>query len=181
MLSDFISNTRSELSLDNLSEANTARASYFTRTPHPFFEALGRIFEECGQDWSFAAGTAVHVDLAACVTTTSWGNLPTAVAEAIRGNCSVHLNRTLQALPSDAVLLCDGKSACNAVAGAGGPWELLCQFTEQGRIKSVRVKRGVAGNQGVERQFFAWNYPANRLPADMLNKVAEWVRTSLHE
>jgi diadenosine tetraphosphate (Ap4A) HIT family hydrolase len=181
VLEDFAVYSRRRLSVANLTFAAEKRARYFQNEPHEFFVKLGNLMGACQRDWSYKSGTAVHVDLVACITTKSWGNLPPVVAEAICGNCSIHLKRTLQKLPRDAALLCDGKSACQAIAAIGGcDWATLCEFTAaDGARKPLRVVTGIAREEAGGRVFFGWNIPANWLPDEALVKVGEWLRTKV--
>lgn len=183
-LVDFGVNSRVQLKPEHLREAKRRRADYFSgkeRSTNEWFKRLSAILDGCGQNWKYENGNAVHVDIVACVTNKSWSDLTDAVALALTENCRDHLMRTLSALSADALLLFDGKSACNAVAGmAEHEWEELCRFTDcTGQRKPLRIRCGTVKVGVRARRFFAWNIPVKHLSDEALLCLSEWLRCRL--
>jgi hypothetical protein len=119
VLGDYGAAWRDLLKPEDVVAAGRKRAAYFSdrrRGPNEWFVGLSAILEACGRRWSYCDGSAVHLDIVACITRKRWGALGD-ISVVLTGNCRSHFERALDALPAEAVLLFDGKSACNAVAG----------------------------------------------------------------
>jgi hypothetical protein len=181
MLSDFSLGTRTKLRSAHVLAAKAKRDAYFldrNRTPNKWFESLSALLDACGHGWNYRTGSAVHLDIVACVTTKSWSELRWA-SEALKRNCSDHFRRTLALLPPGTMLLLDGRSACDALLGAESQsWEEVDSFTDvKGRKYPVRFQHGCYGNEN--GRFAAWNLPAKYLPPLTIVKIAALTRASL--
>lgn len=182
-LTDFGVTSRGLLKTEHVAMATRRRADYFRdggRHTHEWFTRLSAIMDACGWNWKYENGSAVHVDIVACVTKESWTYLKD-VALALTQNCRGHLFHTLSILPAKALLLFDGKSACNAVAGVKEhEWKELCGFTDsEGRRKRVWVRFGSVEIDSEARRFCAWNIPAKYLSEEAVARVGEWLRCRL--
>jgi hypothetical protein len=182
-LDDYGVASRAQLAGAHLEEAARRRAAYFGsdgRTPHPWFTRLTALLDACGRNWAYESGNAVHVDIVACTTTTSWGKLPPEVTRAMSKNCSSHLEQTLALLPPDALLLGDGPFAGDTLAGTSKHWWEFCEFSDgDGTATPVRIRSGISSAVGGGRRFYAWNPPAKYLSDDALAKVARCVSNSV--
>jgi diadenosine tetraphosphate (Ap4A) HIT family hydrolase len=182
-LADFQVPRREKLETAHIENAVRRRMTYFSnpaRNANPWFTNLRSILEGCEPTWGYDTGRAVHIDVVACATAKSWSELKGITAQVTK-NCRTHFVATVNSLSLQALLLCDGTSACDAVSKETTGWIELLTFTDRnGQSKRLRVRSGLASNDLQNRRFFAWNYPANWLPDEALVRVAEWLRTELH-
>jgi len=179
-LSDYGATSRDQLTPTNVTDATQNRAAYFsggTRSAHDWFGKLGVILNKANANWSYGNGSAVHLDIVACVTKQKWSVVDERARKVLAKNCHQHLERTVNTLPAIASLLFDGKTACEAMAGdAGQEWKNLCQFTDAtGQRKTVYARVGSVTVGGQSRRFAAWSIPAKYLPDDVLPRVSELV------
>ena len=80
MLEDYGRESRTDMSDVDVTEAKARRENYFqdkNRDWHDYFEKLESILNRVNPAWTFAAGSAAHVDVVACATKDSWGFIPT--------------------------------------------------------------------------------------------------------
>jgi hypothetical protein len=78
LLADYNVNERAELRTADLADAKARRDRYFTdpnRHWHAYFEKMESVINRVNPAWSFARGTAAHLDLVACATKDRWGEL----------------------------------------------------------------------------------------------------------
>ena len=110
---------------------------------------------------------------------------PNARAE-LEKNCYKHLIRTLGELRRDTVLLFDGKTTCEAIAGErAGRLQNLGHFQDRdGEDVVVRFRSGIVMVGDRPHKFAAWNYPVNRLSKNAVLRIAmvtrEAVRADAH-
>ena len=180
-LSDFRAKSREDLTADDMAEATGKRFEYFNggaRQAHEWFKKLGRILNTANTSWCYADGSAVHLDIVACVTRKKWSDVNEDARKMIAVNCREHLEHTVSKLPENVTLLFDGKSSCEAMTGfANAEWKSLGHFTDlDGNSKPLRVRSGTVKIGAISRKYAAWNYPAKYLSNEALPRVGEWVR-----
>jgi hypothetical protein len=140
-----------------------ARTEYFDfaksgRKPNGWFDALQDVMTATGRNWSYAGGTAVHLDLVACATRRVWRYLSGKAQKDLVSKCSPNFIDTLLKLRSEARLMLDGKrvfesmeSQCGAVARLKEPiWD------------NITVWRGHLSSDFGQREFLGWNQPVNQ-------------------
>lgn len=132
-------------------------------------------------EWRYADGSAVHLDIVACVTTKKWSDVEKEAQSMMVANCRDHLEGTVCLLPTKAMLLFDGKTACETMVGdIAHEWKHLCSFSDRnGQSKTVRTRHGIVSVRGITRRFAGWNMPAKYLSDDALTRVGEWVRGTI--
>lgn len=185
-LPDYGVTSRNQLTGDQANDAAQRRADYFNaeaRRAHDWFVKLGGIVKAANVEWDYGNGSAMHLDIVACVTTQKWTDVNGSAKSKLVANCRDHLERTVSSLPTTAMLLFDGKTACEAMAGeASEEWKQLFQFTDNnGERKTVRARCGTLSVRGEARRFVGWNIPAKFIPEERLARVGEWVRGAIGE
>jgi hypothetical protein len=181
LVQDFGARDRAALEAADVESANKLRVNYFKRAPNPWFESLTKLLRATHSDWAYTTGTAVHVDLVACATWRAWGDVSQNARGELVRNCHRHLIRTLGELPSDTVLLFDGKTAYKEVVGEEvGILQNLGRFQDRdGESVDVRFQSGNVTIGDRSHKFVAWNYPANRLSSDARVSVASAAREAV--
>ncbi len=151
---------RSALTDDDL--ANVARRSdeYFAAgDKHRFFNTLASVVSSIDPTWSYEAGTLSHIDVVACVTRPTWTNgVPAEERRVMLESCRQHFLTTLRLLPSDSWLLCDGRTALQAIDDVGGRTENTEQLEG-----NLAVCIGTLLLEAGAHRFVGWNYPAHKL------------------
>jgi hypothetical protein len=169
--------SRSDLSDTNVNDAISRRESYFTdleRGWHGYFEKLDGLLCRVNPDWSYATGSAAHIDLVACATSVAFGKLSQICQSELLRNCRDHFLASLSCVPSGTLLLFDGATVTKEIYASGlevkqqGGTQLINTKGDQGRIGKLTF--GVK-----EFSFRAWSTPAGRLPAIWRYDLAFWL------
>ena len=167
--------SREQLTEGNVADAKVRRERYFSgsREPNKWFVNLGKILSSVNEKLSYASETAVHLDIAACVTNDKWSSVNIAAQTKIVGNCRSHLERTVASLPGETILFCDGTRVCETLRGKQVlDWRNL---PVDGENKTVEVVQGTFPIAGRLRRFAGWNRPANYLPESALGAISKWI------
>lgn len=172
LLTDYAVRQRDFLSAANLEQAAIMRASYFKRTPHPWFSSLQGLLSTVNQGWNYATGTAVHVDLVACATWSPWGELSKRTTGELIGTCHKHLKRTLTELPDGTLLFLDGQTVNTTLADKFGVGERLEE--QIGENELMPVWRGVLRIEGKSFKYIGWKTPVGWLSNWLY--LARWVK-----
>jgi len=177
VLADFERATRLELDDRNLEDVSWRQDQYFSHgNKHKFFRSLEKIVQTINPEWTYESGKVGHADVVSCVTRETWsqiGKSPVpgskidkkaqkAVQDALINNCRGHFLNTLNLLPSDCWILCDGRTAWNATMGAGQ----IPRNYEVDLGNSRRVFVGALALGGKTFRVAGWNQPAHQLYSD---------------
>jgi hypothetical protein len=182
MVGDFQRSARGEMSENDVAECERKRASYFTdsgRRWHGYFEGIEELLGRINWRWSFAAGTAVHVDLVACATRDRWGKTAGDVKDGLLENCRPHFLKTLSILPANTVLLLNGRAVCDRVALLGEQCSFACGpelIAIEGRLTG---RRGTLQIDGRRLPFFGWDTFLRDIPRLQRLDVVFWIRQCL--
>src|ERR1043166_1828277 len=169
-LGDYGVTDRRDLKEEHLSDISRRSDEYFAHgTKHRFFNTLASVVASIDQTWTYETGTLSHVDLVACVTRPTWANgVPEEDRSVMLRNCRPHFLNTLRLLPPDCWLLCDGKTALQAIEAAGG----LTAISE--RVAKITISLGTLVFDSKEYRYVGWSRPAHKLyasPNDVGSKV----------
>jgi hypothetical protein len=159
-LSDYGLADRSALADGDLADIARQNDEYFVGgNKHRFFNTLASLVSSIDSTWSYEAGTLSHIDVVACVTRPTWTNgVPGQERDFMEERCRQHFFKTLRLLPPECWLLCDGRTAIDAIEDAGG------QTRTTVRLKSgLIVCIGDMEIQGCTHNYLGWNRPAHRL------------------
>lgn len=151
---------RCELTDDHLADAARRSDEYFTLgNKHRFFNTLASVVSSIDATWSYEAGNLSHIDVVACVTRPTWTNgVPGHERRVMLKRCREHFLKTLQLLPADCWLLCDGRTALRAIEDAGGATNMAERLGS-----GLTVSIGTLTLHGRQYRYLGWNRPAHRL------------------
>jgi hypothetical protein len=176
IVSDYGTENREQISDNHLKDARVRRESYFEdarRDWHNYFKRLDWLLGRVSWLWSYANGTAVHVDLVACPTRLNWQGLDTEVQATLKSNCQKHFIRTLTELPKQTVLLLNGKLVYDAVCCISNQAECRTQLINvQGQTRWI----GCCWIGGRQFEIRGWNLPVGSLKAIHVVDLATWLR-----
>jgi hypothetical protein len=131
---------------------------------------------ETGLDWSYAKGTAVHLDLVACATFPVWGKLNSGAHQDLVNKCFPKFKDSLAQIPSEAWLLLDGQMAFDTVkigCRAKVPIDEVV-----GGDSPLHVWGGQLPSAFGDRKFLGWSKPVNwqKNPQPLVEWVSRQVR-----
>ena len=115
MVEDFGVQDRKALTDEGLRRARAVRDQYFGNKPHTWFTPMQMMLRAMSLGWSYAEGTAVQVDVVACATRPSYGDVPEPAKKAMIQNCRPHLQQTLSRFSDGTMLIVNGSGAFEAV------------------------------------------------------------------
>ena len=168
---DFGVRERERVSAADLIQAANLRATYFERTPHAWFMKIQELLSGVNTEWNYLAGKAVHIDLVACGTWLSWGNLSQQTTDELIINCHKHLKRTLTELPENTLLLLDGSKVHTTLAAYFGTDEPV-----ETEIGNVTAWCGSLRIEGKRFNYKGWSRPVNRLLPPNRDDLVRWLR-----
>jgi hypothetical protein len=151
----------------------------FDRGWHGYFEKLDGLLGRVNPDWSYATGSAAHIDLIACATHSAFGRLSQGCQAELLINCRDHFFATLAYVPNGTLLLFDGATATNEIYQSG------LTIKQQGDVQLINLRqdRGRVGKLEFgekEFPFRSWSTPAGRLPAIWRYDLAFWLWGTLY-
>lgn len=115
ILEDFELASRKDLGPEHVGTCQSKRDAYFGNQLHSFFRPLDDVVGILDPSWSFANGSAAHLDLVACATTHAFGGLAPVVRKELIANCAHHFLASLMALPNRTLLLANGRTVCTSL------------------------------------------------------------------
>jgi hypothetical protein len=153
MLHDYNVQQRAALTDIDLKAARQRRDDYFRNCPYSFFTHLSDMLFLMNEEWSYASGSAVHLDAVACATKRGWGKVLPRVQKEMLRQCSPKLAGTISELSDGTLLIANGSTAWKAIAALHG-------FENQGSRKlteKVWTHRGTL--QLMQKRFplFGWS------------------------
>lgn len=174
-LADHRKKSREELTGLDVLDCGKRRENYFLNSDwHNYFSAFDSVLGRVNYLWSYARNV-VHIDLVACVTKESFGNISENPRKALVGNCSQNFLKTLAQLSADAILLLDGRTVCDAIFDLGrvnfeiGPELILITPKMEGLRGSIEIG-------GKQLKFRGWNLPVSKLTPPQRIELAIWLR-----
>jgi len=154
---------RSEITGAHAHQMAEARKNYFKpgeREPHPWFNALQGVMNAAQMNCTYAAGTAVHLDVVACATWREWGKLDGTAKASLVTKCFSKFTETLKKLPLTARLLLDGRTVFETVTTRCNG---VVESTKVvGENPGLEVWRGKLSGEFGGREFLGWSNPVNR-------------------
>jgi hypothetical protein len=176
MLNDYGAE-RTGLSDANVENAKERREGYFQnidRWWHSYFEKLESVICRVNPDWSYASGSAAHIDLVACATRRAWGDLSQGCQSELLKNCRDHFLATLSRVPNGTILLFDGSTVTTEIYNSG-----LSVVQEGGvQLINIRNNRGQIGKLKFgekEFPFRSWSTPASKISPFWRYDLAFWL------
>lgn len=170
---DYQLTRRGQLSDEDVNDARDRARGYFlneNRHWHVYFEELDEILRRINGDWSYARGTAAHVDLVACVTSKSFRY--TANREQLLSNCHSHFENTVKSLPAGTRLLVNGFPIMEHLGRKGAN-------VEQKEERKVGSSTFHVGTIQIAGRLFPWACAEKQLGAiNPASRVlfANWIR-----
>jgi len=189
MLTDYGRESRADLSDADVSDATSRRENYFQdpkRDWHSYFEKLESVLNRVNPAWTYAVGSAAHIDVVACATKDSWGflsndkNNKSVALKQIISNCGEYFLKSISNLPNGTIILCNGQRAWIEVASLGkslGKFEMKpsIRYNDLGDI--VRIGELTCGEKIFPVR--GWTTPANYLTSISRFDLAKWVHGTL--
>ncbi len=157
MVADFApAGTRADLPEETSEQAEAVRLQYFSNKPHSWFTPMQMILRAMNLSWSYAEGTAVNLDIVACATNPSFGDLAANVRTQMAQNCRSFLVETLSAFPDGIWIVVNGKGAFDGLKEAV---EMVPNNAYTQNLPNQQIQVFV-GELHVNRKrfpYFAWN------------------------
>jgi hypothetical protein len=186
MLEDYGRESRTDLNDTDVMEARARRENYFQdkkRDWHSYFEKLESVLYRVNPAWTYAIGSAAHIDVVACATKDNWGFLSKHKPEALKqivSNCGEYFSKSISHLPNGTIILCNGQRAWIEVASLGksiGKFEMKpsIPYNELGDI--IRIGELTCGQKTYPVR--GWTMPANYLTSFLRFDLAYWVHGTL--
>jgi hypothetical protein len=180
MLGDYNINARTDLCDADVDDAKRRRDGYFVnheRHWHSYFEKMESVLTRVSPAWTYAFGSAVHIDLVACATQSKFGDLSSECKSALIGNCREHFLSTLSSLPNGTIILCDGPRATREIQNWGLPVKM--QPVQQINVREVPFGdtgwRGELSIGDKKFPFCGWSSQVNYLSAVWRIDLASWI------
>jgi len=161
---DYGLESRGELNGDARSYALAKRRMYFLESKReslPWFGKMQGVMSALRQGWFYNKGTAVHVDLVACATWQSWGDLSPSNQQSLMKQCLPKFKATLDELHYRVVVLLDGRTASEWVMKQCGAESVVEQQLEAS--EKLTVWKGMVGTGNGLHRFYGWSTPVNRI------------------
>jgi len=185
VVTDFGAKCRYEITGVQAQQAALARAKYFVlskaREPNTWFKKLQGVMaatvRATGRNWSYADGTAVHLDIVACATCPTWSKLNTDAQDVLVNKCFPKFSDTLSRIPPEAWLLLDGQKVFDTVSGRCGA-VVSCDM-EVGTNPPLHVWRGRLSSAFGTREFIGWSNPVNWQKNQ--KSLVEWLRHQVRQ
>ncbi len=153
--------------MTNISLCNDRYFTYGDR--HKFFNALERVAQGINKDWTYESGKLAHIDVVSCVTSVGWGNVPESAS--LLANCRTHFVNTLGLLPSNCYLLCDGRTALDAVRPKS--------IEGRDRVGNIHLFAGKVPVGDRKFAFAGWNFPTHKFFSTKPEEVGRIARKLL--
>ncbi len=172
-LFDYRVTARTELTDAHLADARARAHTYFSnkqREWHSYFEVFDGVLGRINSGWSYALGTAVHIDLVACATRQRFGKVSDTAK--LISNCHQHFRRAVGSLPPNTKLLFNGISIVNRLSEFGGVIVEDPQ-SESHRDTPGRVHHGTINIGG---RLFEWAAPEKSLRSVHPSDCVEFCR-----
>ncbi len=179
LVEDYGRNSRKDLTTADLEDSTIKRDNYFVnpdRNWHPYFEKFEGIINRCNPAWSYALGSAIHFDLVACTTKTTWGKLNPTTKSVLAENCRPHFLNTLAQLPHGTALLLDGKRVFDEINNLGLRIEQTAP--EPRYLLNELGYRGRLFYDGREYPLRAWHFYMNHMTTHHRAMLGYWLKTS---
>ncbi|MGD0815294.1 MAG: hypothetical protein ABSA83_16985 [Verrucomicrobiota bacterium] len=182
LLGDYRVDARTDLGDADVADAKARRVKYFNDTKrdwHPYFEKMESVLNRVNPAWTYAMGSAVHIDLVACSTKIKWSRLTAETQSDLVENCREHFLTALSSLPNGTVILCDGVRATREIQNLDMKVEVkpteLINLRQQG-------DRGLIGDLFIGDRKFpvrGWSSQVSRLSAIWRYDLAFWLHETL--
>jgi hypothetical protein len=189
LLQDFNVGTRTDLSDEDVLKAKTRRDGYFTnheRAWHSYFEKMESVLTRVSPAWTYAFGSAVHIDLVACATEKRFGDLSPETKSSLIGNCREHFVSTLSTLPNSTMILCDGPRATRELQTEGMQNMGLHAAMQPAQLINVRKPGsgdtgwiGELSFQGKKFPLRGWSSQVSQLTAVWRIDLASWIHGTI--
>ena len=173
---------RNDLRDADIKNATERREGYFTNVDrwwHSYFEKLEGVICRVNPDWSYATGSAAHIDLVACATRRAWGDLSQGCQTELLKNCRDHFLATLSRVPNGTVLLFNGTTVTEEIYNSG----LSVEQEGGGQLINIRTDRGRIGKLKFGEKTFpfrSWSTPVGKLSSVWRYDLAFWLFGTLY-
>ena len=185
VLNDFNVAARTDLRDEDVQNVKARREGYFTdhkRDWHSYFEKMESVLTRVSPAWTYAFGSAAHIDLVACATEKRFGDLSPETKSALIGNCREYFFNTLSGLPTGTIILCDGPRATQELQTQEMRNLGLHAVMQPAQLINVREPGsgdsgwiGELSFQGKKFPFRGWSSQVSQLPALWRLDLASWI------
>ena len=166
-LTDFGRENRAALDDADLKNISLQHDNYFAnRDRHRFFDPLERVVRAINDGWTYESAKLAHIDVVSCVTSKTWSKLHedatqrARIQETLICNCHPHFANTMRLLQSSCYLLCDGRTALEAVDRLGTAVEVI-DIVKNDRM-AIEIFVGKVTLDDRKLKLAGWNLPSHK-------------------
>lgn len=176
MLADSEARRRKELTDEACRLARRKRETYFYNNPHPWFTPMQLMLGAMDSGWSYEQGTAVHVDVVACVTNPGYGKLIDSVKAELERNCCRHVTSILAGFREGTLLVINGRGAFHAL-GAAVEWVSDNRESALPGSPGTKIFDGKVWVDGKRLSYFGWSCNLHRTEMSEAGRIIDhWKR-----